>query len=289
MQLTPEPLTFTAADGIVVRGRRYPIATAPKAVIAISHGMFEHQGRYLPLARALAGDGYAVYSVDHRNHGLSDGVKGKMTRFDVYVDDFDLLVTRIERDHPGVPIVVVGHSMGGLIAVRFALRAQARLAGLVLSGAALLVGEDLSRLQRSILNRLGRALPFVRMPKLPPGTLDRDPAVEAAFAADPLSYHQAARLGFVRKIYLAAEATRPRAAELRLPLLVMHGGDDHLTSPRGSEALVREASSVDKELRIWPGARHEIFNDLGHEEVIATVLVWLDARFGTTKGHTTPE
>jgi alpha-beta hydrolase superfamily lysophospholipase len=273
------PLELTAPDRVKLRGQRYLPAGSPRATIALAHGMFEHQGRYGYVVEALLSHGYAVYAIDHRHHGASDGRPGRMTRFDDYVDDFDLLVGQIERELPGTPIVVLGHSMGGLIATRYALRAQGRLAALVLSGPALIVGERLPATQRAFLRWLGWLIPFLRLPPAPPGTLARDPDVERAFAADPLCHRERTRLDFARKIYIAAEATMPRAAELRLPLLVMHGTDDRLTSPRGSEQFVRAASSSDKDLRLWPDRRHEIFNDLGREEVIAALLSWLDARF----------
>jgi alpha-beta hydrolase superfamily lysophospholipase len=168
--------------------------------------------------------------------------------------------------------------MGGLIATRYALSHQSRLSGLILSGPALLVGADEPAWKKRLLVLVGRVLPNLRISTSKPGYLSRAPEVERAFAADPLCNNERTRLGFARALYLASEATRPRAAELTLPLLVMHGDADRLASVRGSVALFDNASSSDKTLKLWPDNRHEIFNDLDSADVIAFMLDWLDRR-----------
>lgn len=250
----------------------------PKAVVALAHGYAEHVGRYAHVVAALIGRGYAVVALDHRGHGESGGARANVARFDDYVDDFHGLVERARTAHPTLPRFVLGHSMGDLIATRYALRHQADLAGLALSGTALRFGGEVSPL----VKRLGGLLATISpgLPVVPPraGVLSRDPAVERRFGTDPLCYtgRLKARLG--HEMLRAAEDALPRLNALTLPLLVMHGADDTLTDPAGSILLHARARSPDKTLTLWPGDLHEIFNAPDRAAVIAVLAAWLDAR-----------
>lgn len=250
----------------------------PKAVVALAHGYGEHAGRYRHVIAALNRRDYAVFAVDHRGHGNWTGRRATIQRFDDFVDDFHVLVVRARAHHPSLPLFVVGHSMGGLIATRYALRHQRDLTGLVLSGPALIVGEGVPAWQTRLLLVLSRVLPELPVLSAPPGILSRDPEVERRVAEDPLCYHGKTRLGLARALYLAAADTRAHLAELTLSFLVMHGAAVRLTSPRGSELLHQQARSADKTLKLWPDDRHEIFNELDADAVIAFMGDWLDAR-----------
>jgi alpha-beta hydrolase superfamily lysophospholipase len=264
-------------DGVTLQALAWgPVM--PKAVVALAHGYAEHTGRYRHVIEALNGRGYAVFAVDHRGHGACRGRRASIRRFDDFVDDFHVLVERARTENPSGPLFVLGHSMGGLIATRYALRHQRNLAGLILSGAALIVGESVPIWQTRLLQLLSRVAPDLPMLPSTPGVLSRDPEVERRFAADPLCYRGKVRLGLARELYLAARDARSHFAELSLPLLVMHGADDRLTSPRGSELLYQQARSAEKTLKLWPDDRHEIFNELDAEAVIGFMCDWLDGR-----------
>jgi alpha-beta hydrolase superfamily lysophospholipase len=264
-----------ATDQTQLRGEIARPDGPARAVVVLAHGKDEHFGRYRHVIAALIDAGFAVYAHDHRGHGRSDGPRGVIVRFDDYVDDLALLVDRARADHPELPIYLLGHSMGGLIATRYALGHQGALAGLILSGPALLIAADEPAWKKQLLVHIGRLLPNARISTSKPGYLSRDPEVERAFAADPLCNNQRTRLGFVRALYLASEDTRPRARELSLPLLIMHGDADRLASPNGSVELFNHASSADKTLQLWPDNRHEIFNDLDSAAVLAFMMDWL--------------
>ena len=261
---------------------------APKALVILVHGYAEHVGRYAHVLEELVARGYAVFTLDHRGHGESAGRRASVARFDHFVDDLHLLVRRAREAYPPLPVFLLGHSMGGLIAIRYALRPdhQADLAGLVLSGAALQVGDDVSPL----LKRLGAVLAAV-VPNLPivprrSGILSVDPEVERRFKADPLCYNGRIRARLAHEILRAGADARARLDQLTLPLLAMHGTDDRLTNPAGSRLLVERARSSDKTLKLWPGHRHEIFNEPGRAAVIACVTDWLDARVPRTRAAT---
>jgi alpha-beta hydrolase superfamily lysophospholipase len=271
-------LAFTGVDGLRLRGASYLPEQTPRAVIALAHGHAEHHRRYDHVIRALIERRHAVYAIDHRGHGASGGTRALVTRFDDVVDDFHPLVQHAAAQHPDRPLFVLGHSMGGLVAVRYALRYQEALAGLVTSGAALIIDDEATvatRIIGSLVARVAPALPILRSE---PGRLSRDPAVERRFAQDPRCYNGRTRAGTAVAMLRAGRDALDRARELTLPLLAMHGRADRLTSPRGSRILVERASSPDKTLDLWPGLRHEIFNEPEAAEVLAVVIAWIDAR-----------
>lgn len=286
MSVKPEPAVhfstnLVGADEIRLRGEGWVPGVPARAAVVIAHGKDEHIGRYRHVVEALIEQGYAVYSHDHRGHGKSDGRRGVIDRFDDYVDDLVLLVEFARNRNPETPVYLLGHSMGGLIAVRYALQHQEKLAGLILSGPALRVGDELPAWKRRAFLLLGKFAPEKLLAALEPDILSRDPAIGQAFIADPLCITGPTNLGFARTLYLAAEATRSRAPECALPLLIMHGEADKLTSPLGSKAFYEKAASPDKTLKLWPEDRHEIFNELDKAAVIAFMVNWLNAR--TTK------
>jgi acylglycerol lipase len=279
LQPRSQAVESVGARSIRLRGKSWFPPGMARAVVIIAHGKDEHIGRYLHVFNELVAHGYAVYGHDHRGHGQSEGPRGVITRFDDYVDDLDLLISQVRNEHVNLPIVLLGHSMGGLIAARYALLHQQKLSALVLSGPALLIGENAPWWQTRPLLLFGRFFPDRPMPSSEPAVLSRDREVNRLFAADPLCNNTPTKTGFVRQLYLASEATRPRGSEITLPILLMHGEADQLTSPRGSQTWYESATSADKTLKTWTNAHHEIFNELNKDEVITYMLTWLDARF----------
>jgi alpha-beta hydrolase superfamily lysophospholipase len=254
-----------------------------RAVTLLVHGYGEHQGRYAGLVRVLTGRGLAVYALDHRGHGRSGGPRATVLRFDDFLDDLRLLERRARVAHPGAPVFVFGHSMGGLIALRFALRYQDELRGLALSAPALRFGESAPAVLRRLGAVVARLAPALPVPGPRPeaageSLLSRDPEVQRAFDADPLNYHGPvqARMGY--QTLQAAQEARRRVESLRLPLLVMQGDADRYVVPAGAAELYERASSVDKTLKWWPGLRHELLNEPEGPQVRAFLLEWLESR-----------
>jgi acylglycerol lipase len=251
----------------------------PKGLVVLLHGYGEHLGRYRHVMNELVQHSYVVYGLDHRGHGRSGGIRASVERFGYFVDDAHMLVQLARTRHPNLARFVLGHSMGGLIATHYALLHQADLHGLVLSGPALVIGDDVSPMVKRMggaLARIAPHLPVVPLSASAESVLSRDPAVQEAFDSDPLTYKGRMRARLGHEMMQAAAAARARFAELTLPLLVMYGEADQLANPAGAKQIYAEARSTDKTLKGWPGARHEIYNELERNEVIAYTITWLD-------------
>jgi acylglycerol lipase len=280
---SPAPIVeeITGVHGRLWTAHWPPAASPPRAAILLVHGYAEHTGRYDHVISALTRAGYTVYALDHHGHGRSAGRRSACRRFDDYVDDAETLLGRVLAQHPDLPVVLYGHSMGGLIATRLALRRQPDLAGLIATSAAYRVGDDTAPILRAVAPLIARLLPDLPVvAPTPAGILSRDPAIDARVAADPLCYQGRTRAGLAYAMLTAGQETRARAAELTLPLLIMHGVADQLTNPAGSQEVHDCARSPDKTLRLWPDNRHELHNDLDQTDVIAAILAWLDAHTG---------
>lgn len=249
----------------------------PKAVILLAHGYAEHAGRYEYVAKRLTGAGYAIYAVDHWGHGQSDGEGGFVPRFSAFLDGMSELLTLVEVDHGDTPRLLLGHSMGGLIATLFLIERQQAFVAAALSGPAILPAEPPSRFTVWISRFLSRFFPRLGVLSLDATGVSRDPAVVAAYRADPLVYGGkiGARLG--KEFMDAMAVAEADAPKIRLPILIQHGEADRLTAPAGSRYLFEHVSSVDKRLEIYPGLFHEIYNEPERDAVLGDLIGWFDA------------
>ncbi len=267
---------FEGVDGLRLFYRAWLPEDEQKAVVILAHGFAEHSGRYDHVGRYLAGRGYAVYAPDHRGHGRSEGERAYVERFSLFVEDLHKFRNDVVR--PESAPFLIGHSMGGLIAVRYALSYQDGLAGLITSGAGLKIGGDLSPLLIALSRLIAVIAPKLPVVEpVPSDTLSHDPSVAAAYDSDPLNYRGKVKARIGAEMMRAGREALERAHELRLPMLIMHGGADSLVDPDGSRELYQKASSDDKTLKIYDGMYHEIFNEVEKEKVLAEMAAWLDA------------
>lgn len=265
-----------ASSGASLRFKHWP-AQNPKAVALIAHGYAEHLGRYEHVAAALNKSGYSVYAVDHCGHGRSDGARGFVPAFSVFLDGLDALLTEAKSAYPDKKRFLIGHSMGGLIAANYLIDRQGEFAGAVLSGPSIKAVEEPPAAVLFIGRALSKLAPKAGLISLDANLVSRDAKVVADYIGDPLVYKGkiSARLG--AEMFNAMASVQASASKLSLPLLILHGGADGLTSPEGSKILNERAQSRDKTLKIYDGFFHEIFNDPGKEGVIADMIKWLDA------------
>ncbi len=276
MRSETQPLT--GQGGLLLMSYRWLPEDAPRGIVLLSHGLGEHAGRYTHVAAHLTARGWAVFAVDHRGHGRSGGTRVLIDDFDVVVDDFSRLYDQARNALPGLPVVVYGHSMGTLVALLFALDHQAELAGLVLTGCALRPPMANPALLTAV-RVLNHVIPKARLvPELNLHAISRDPAVVAAYAADPLVYHGKLPVTFGVAGARAIETIERRLPELRLPVLAMHGSEDQLTLPAGTHLLAERAALAPVTVRIWDGLYHEVHNEPEQAAVLDEIAAWLEAR-----------
>lgn len=247
--------------------RRWDPNGPPIRLVLIVHGYAEHGGRYAHVATALIRRGAAVYADDHLGHGRSDGERALITDFDHVVDDLHTLAGIATGDNPGLPLVLVGHSMGGLLAARFAQRWPEQVAGIAFCGA--VIGDW--RWAREVLARES-------LPNIPfnPDALSRDPATGASYAADPQVYHGQYKRGLLEAEVVALDAFARDMDRLTMPVLFLHGTDDPFVPYERSLQAVRDMPTEDLTIHVYEGARHEVLNEINREEVIGHLSSWLD-------------
>jgi alpha-beta hydrolase superfamily lysophospholipase len=247
----------------------------PTAVVVVAHGLGEHSSRYQSLAERLVADGRAVYAIDHRGHGRSGGRRANIERFAHVVSDFCTFAGRAARQHPGTPLFLFGHSMGGAIAFASAARLQDSLNGLVLSGPALAAGDAVPAFKLAMARLLSVVAPNTGAMKLPASAVSRDPAVVSAYEADPLVMHDSIPARTLVEL-LQAMATFPALAkQLRLPLLIQHGTADLLVPLAAARDVHQAIASKDRTFRPYDGLYHEIYNAPDRDQVIGDLLKWL--------------
>ncbi|PYP86588.1 MAG: alpha/beta hydrolase [Blastocatellia bacterium AA13] len=250
---------------------------APQAVAEaiLVHGFGEHSGRYGALTSHLSARGCSVTGYDQRGHGKSDGARGHVERFKDYEDDLGLMIRRVVSNEAPLPLFLVAHSMGGLIALRYLLRNDPAIRGAVISAPLVGVAARVPP-HKLLIGKISAAL----MPRLTlnneidPAVLSRDPNVGAAYAADPLVHHVVSARWFAEATRAMEDLTR-RASEIKKPLLILHGSDDKLASYDATARLFPLIGSKDKELRTYSGFYHELFNEPEKEELFSTVTNWI--------------
>jgi alpha-beta hydrolase superfamily lysophospholipase len=238
-------------------------------IAVLVHGYGEHIGRYEHVAAAFGERGAVVWGHDHLGHGRSDGERVLVPDFELLVDDLHGVVTAAREAHPDLPVVMVAHSMGGMIGTRYAQRHPDELAGLVVSGPILGAPALMAAL-----------LALDEIPDVPidVAVLSRDEAVGAAYAADPLVWHGPFKRPTAAALTSVLLSIALEAPRLTVPVLWQHGAEDQLVlepeTRRGIESL--RAAGADIEERIYPGARHEIFNETNRDEVLADTCAFVE-------------
>lgn len=269
--------TFRAFDGETIFHRSWAPDGDARATVLLVHGLGEHSGRYDHVARALVDAGYAVHALDHRGHGRSTGKRAYVRSYDELLRDLHQFRRLVVDHHPDLPLVVLGHSMGGNIAMGYVLGNQDGIAGLVVSGPALRAGDEFSAFQLKLLGLVARVAPGLRPQGLSADAISRDPEVVRAYRDDPLVHTGKISAGLGAALVGAMESFPDRYADLRLPILVLHGTDDQLADVGGSRELEARATNADLTAHYYDGLYHEVFNEPERERVLADLIAWLDS------------
>lgn len=247
-------------------------------VLVLSHGLGEHAGRYDHVISELGKLGLVVYAPDHRGHGRSGGKRLGLKSWSDFIVDLHELFRIARATHPGSKTFLLGHSMGGAIALSYALEYQAELDALMLSGPAVVLGDGTPKVLIPIGKFLGRVAPSVPVQSLDSADVSRDPAVVAAYDADPLVHHGKIPAGLASALVGAMESYPARLPSLTLPVLLQHGSEDRLADVSGSRLIAEKAGSRDLTIEIYDGLFHEIFNEPEQDRVLQDLIRWLTPR-----------
>jgi alpha-beta hydrolase superfamily lysophospholipase len=254
-----------------------------KAVLLIVHGLAEHSGRYMNVVNHFVPLGYAVYGIDHLGHGKSDGMRVYVKRFDDYTNTLKVYFDMIRRWQPDKPIFLVGHSMGGLVSAVYLLDHQAELTGAVLSGAAVKAPSNITPAILIVGKMLSALTPKFGLLGLDVDGVCRDPVVVQAYVNDPLVHTGKITARLSAEMLKAMQYVSGQATKIRLPIMIVQGSADKLVDPAGAKMLYDAVSSADKEIKIYDGFYHEVFNEPDHEKVLRDVEIWLEAHLGPRK------
>lgn len=274
--MTSQIFQWKTPDGLWLHAMHWPV-DQPLAVVCIVHGLGEHIGRYDHVATFFQKNNIATLGNDRRGHGRSEGSRGHTSGFGAFLDEVATLVEKAQEAYPGKPVFLYGHSMGGNLALSFLLEKKPDLRGVIATG------------------------PWIRLPKLPSGILvgfaklmnhfapgfsqsngldisglSNDPAVVEAYVADPLVHNRITAATGVAMLKAAAHLDA-FSGEIPVPLLLMHGAEDPITDPKGSEDFARRAAG-DVTWKKWEGLKHEIHNEPQQAEVLSFLVRWIQQK-----------
>jgi len=247
----------------------------PKAVILVAHGLAEHSGRYKNLVDYFVPKGYAVYALDHRGHGKSEGTRSYIDNFNDYLIDLKTFFDMVRKENKNARIFLFGHSLGGTIATAYAVEHQKELTGLITSGALLVASPAVSPVLLALAGVIAAVTPKMGVTVVDASGISRDKSVVDAYVNDPLVFRGKvpARMGAeLARMWKQLPEQMPR---IKLPVLIMHGFADHLSDPRGSKLLFERVGSKDKTLKLYDNCYHEICNEPEREQVFVDMETWL--------------
>lgn len=269
---------LTASDGTRLFYRRWQADSPARAVCLLVHGLAEHSGRYSRLAEYLAGRRFSVWAPDHRGHGRSEGRRGDCRSFDSFVEDLRRLAGEAAREEPALARLMVGHSLGGLIALAFAARHPQEIRAVAVSSPALRLAHPTDPVTAFVVTNIAKLLPTVPFRNgVNPRVLSHDPEVAAEYVRDPLVH----RVLTARCAVALRDAMRdsPRlAAQLKIPCLILQAGADEICAPQAAEEFARSCSNGLVTFRRYDRLYHEIFNEVEKERVMEDLCQWLESR-----------
>jgi acylglycerol lipase len=271
------------SDGLRIHFRAWHPSATPRAVVLIVPGFNAHSAYYSWAADQLVADRFAVYALDLRGRGLSDGERFYVDTFDDYVADVTRLLAFAKSKEPAVPIFLLGHSAGGVVAGLFTIDHQADLAGFICESFAYQVPAPEFAL--AVFKGLSHVAPHAHILHLKNDDFSRDPQAVAAMNADPLIAHETQPTRTLAAMVRADERLKNAFPRITLPVLILHGTADKATKPSGSQFFYDSAGSVDKTLKFYDGGFHDLLNDLGKAEVIGDITTWIAARVAVGQGE----
>jgi alpha-beta hydrolase superfamily lysophospholipase len=271
-----DEFTRRTSDGAQLYYQGWAPDDAPRAAICLVHGLGDHSGRYSHVAAHLNAAGYALLAYDQRGHGKSDGRRGHSPSYDRAMDDIGLLISEGEERYPGLPRYLYGHSLGGSLVLNYALRRKPALDGVIATSPGLRPAMPIAGWKQALIGPLYNRLPGLQLPNgLDITGISRDPAVVEAYRRDPL-VHDRASVRFGADILSSGEWALEHAVEFPLPLLLIHGSADRITSPEASQEFAAKAGDRCTFL-LLDGFYHETHNEPEAHLALNATVGWLDA------------
>jgi len=267
---------FTGKGGVRIHMRSWIPEGAPRAVIVICHGVNSHGGQHAWTAEQFLERGFAVFAVDLRGRGKSEGERFYVEDVADYVADLRGLISIAKERHPGLRVFLLGHSAGGVVSCTYALDHQDEIDGLICESFAFQVPAPGFVL--AAIKGLSHVAPKLGVLTLKMKDFTRDPQILAALEADPLTMNESQPAATVAALVRADERLQASFSQITLPVLILHGTADKATVCHGSEYFHEHAGSADKTLKLYEGHYHDLLADLGREDVMADISRWIEAR-----------
>lgn len=265
-------------DGLNIFAQGWePTVLQPKAVVCLVHGLGEHSSRYAHVADAFGKEGFITFGADLRGHGRSDGARGHISSIEDFMKDIDILLEQAGARYAGLPIILYGHSLGGILVLHYGLLRKPKIKGVIATSSGLRTALEDQPLKIAMAKMLGSIIPTVSIASgLNAKAISRDERVVEIYQNDPL-VHDKVSLGFGKTMIGVVAWTLAHANEFPLPLLLLHGKADAITFPAGSIEFA--AALKDKcTLVLWDDAYHELHNEPEKDKVFKTMTLWMDAR-----------
>ncbi|MDF2695849.1 MAG: Lysophospholipase, partial [Labilithrix sp.] len=269
---------FQGKGGLNLHARIWRPDGDARAVVVIVHGFKAHSGLYEWPAEQMVKRGLAVYALDLRGHGKSEGERLYVDKMMDYVDDVNRLVALAKAREPGCPVFVLGHSAGGVISCVYALEHQKEIAGLICESFAHEVPAPDFAL--AILKGVSYIAPHAHVLNLENKFFSRDAGFVAAMTSDPLIEQVGYPAHTVAEMVRADERLKREFPLITLPVFILHGTEDRVTMPHGSERFNELGGSEDKTFKLYEGHYHDLLNDVGKERVLADIIEWISTRIG---------
>jgi acylglycerol lipase len=268
--------TFEGVGGLRIATRTWLPKGAVRGIMILIHGFNSHSGYFAWSAEQFTDAGFAAYALDHRGRGKSEGERFYVDKFSDWLEDVDKLVEIARMENPGVPVYVLGHSVGGVIASLYVFEHQPEIAGLICESFAFDVG--LPHLIQLALEGTSYLIPHLPVYSLKNEIFSRDPKVVAEMNNDPLIANEKQPAETVSEVLKAAARLKEIMPSFKVPVFIIHGTDDKATRPEGSQYFYDNVGSADKTLKLYEGGYHDLLNDIDKEIVMTDILAWVNER-----------
>ena len=268
--------TFEGVGGVRIAARSWRPEGAVRGIVILIHGFNSHSGYMAWPAEQFATNGLAAYALEHRGRGKSEGERFYVKQFSDWLGDVDKLVEIARSENPGVPVYVLGHSVGGVIASSYVFEHQPEIAALICESFALDVG--LPHLAQLALEGASHLIPHLPVYALKNEIFSRDPNVVAEMNNDPLIANEKQPAETASEVLKAAARLKENMPKFNVPVFIIHGTDDKATRPAGSQYFYDHVGSQDKKIKLYEGGYHDLLNDIDKEKVMADILAWVNQR-----------